>query len=170
MTYNHSAFVSIGSNLGDRVLNCRTAINKISRLHKTLVDLISPYYESEAVGCKDCAGEFINAVVAIKTDFSQHELLTVLTKIEEELGRQRVRPKCTSRTIDLDILFYDDLVTDSPDLVIPHPRLAKRLFVLLPLCDIAPMLIHPAFGVSVSELRNRCEVENPIRIKKWKGK
>ena len=143
-----TAFVGIGSNLGNKIENCVDAIRKISDF--ATISAISSMYETEPVG-NEGQPSFINCAVKIETDLSPYDLVLSLQSIENILGRERVQ-KWGPRTIDLDILFYDDLVIESDELTIPHPRAHLRRFVLEPLSEIAPDLVHPTFNFSVSKL------------------
>jgi len=144
------AFIGIGSNLGNRIENCLKALNEVAGFASILA--VSPVYETEPVGKED-QPDFINCVVKVGTKLSPSRLLISLKSVEEKLGRSR-KERWEPRVIDLDIIFYDDLVIETQELTIPHPRAHLRGFVLLPLCDIAPELIHPVLKVSVSGLLN----------------
>jgi len=144
----HRVFIGIGSNLGDKIGNCRKALREIAGFAEIVK--ISSLYETEPVGKED-QPNFINCVVEINTDLSPHELLTHLKSIEDKLARVRGE-KWGPRTIDLDIIFYDDLVMKDDDLIIPHPRAHLRRFVLEPICEIAPDFINPALEISTLEL------------------
>ena len=147
----HRSFIGIGSNLGDRRANCREARDRLQELPQTRVMKESSLYESEPHG--NAKTWFGNSVVEIETEVSPAELLKQLEAIETAMGRKRVRGKrWGSRIIDLDILFYDKEIVNKRNLKIPHPRLANRRFVLVPLSELAPQLIHPGLNVSVSEL------------------
>jgi 2-amino-4-hydroxy-6-hydroxymethyldihydropteridine diphosphokinase len=147
----HRVYIAIGSNLGDRRANCREARKRIAELADTRVVKESSTYESEPHG--DAKTWFANSVVEVETEFSPSELLKNLKKIEETMGRKRVKGKrWGSRVIDLDILFYDNEAINKRNLKIPHPRLAERRFALVPLSELAPQMIHPTLNVSVSEL------------------
>jgi len=141
-------FIGIGSNLGDTIGNCKIALDEIENFAEIV--RISSLYETEPVGNED-QPNFINSVVEINTDLSPHELLTHLKSIEDKLGRVRGE-KWGPRVIDLDIIFYDDLVMKYDDLIIPHPRAHLRRFVLEPICEIAPDFIHPELETSILEL------------------
>ncbi len=141
-------FIGIGSNIGHRIDNCRNALLEISGVGDIV--RVSSVYETEPVG-KENQPEFINCAGEIETPLSPLELLGRLKSIEDKLGRGRGE-KWGPRTIDLDIIFYGDLVIDSEELTIPHPHAHLRRFVLEPMCEIAPTLIHPEFGVPLSEL------------------
>lgn len=147
----HRVFIGIGSNLGDRRANCREARDKLGELPNTRVVAASSYYESEPHG--DAKTWFVNSVVEIDTEFSPPELLKQTKKIEDAMGRKRVKGKrWGSRVIDLDILFFNNEILNKRNLKIPHPRLAERRFVLAPLAELAPQLVHPVLNVTVSEL------------------
>lgn len=146
-------YISIGSNLGDRLGNCRKALSAISGFAG--VTVVSSVYETEPVGKKD-QSEFINCAAAVTTELAPEELLTRLKAVEDTLGRVR-EEKWGPRTIDIDILFYDGLVIDTAGLRIPHPEAHLRRFVLEPLCEIAPGLVHPVLGVSITSLLENLE-------------
>ena len=147
----HRAFIGIGSNLGDRRANCREARERLQELPQTRVMKESSLYESEPHG--NAKTWFGNSVIEIETELGPVDLLKQLKVIETAMGRKRVRGKrWGSRVIDLDILFYDKEIINKRNLKIPHPRLAKRRFVLVPLSELAPQLVHPALNVSVSAL------------------
>ncbi len=147
----HRAFIGIGSNLGERRSNCREARRRIGELPKTRVVKESSLYESEPHG--DAKTWFANSVIEIETELSATELLKKLQAIEEDMGRKRLKgKKWGSRVVDLDILLFDNEIIDKRNLKVPHPRIPERRFVLLPLSELAPQLIHPALGQSVSEL------------------
>lgn len=131
-------YIGLGSNLGDRGKNIRQAIDMINCLDKTQVKKTSSVIETLPVG-GPVQGKFLNAVMEIQTDLSARQLLASLQKIEKDLGRIR-RVKNAPRTIDLDILFFDDMKINDNDLILPHPRIKEREFVLVPLKEIAPEL------------------------------
>jgi 2-amino-4-hydroxy-6-hydroxymethyldihydropteridine diphosphokinase len=138
----------LGTNLGDRLANLQAAQAALAPQVSILA--ASPVYETAPWGYRDQPA-FLNRVVQAQTGLSPVDLLLHLKHIEVTLGR---KPNFRNgpRLIDLDILFYADLVLDTPDLVIPHPRLAERAFVLIPLADLAPGLRHPVFGLTIREL------------------
>jgi 2-amino-4-hydroxy-6-hydroxymethyldihydropteridine diphosphokinase len=147
----HRAFIGIGSNLGDRKANFLEAIDRIQKIPGTRIVKQSSLYESEPLG--DAKTWFVNAVVELETEYGAAELLKRLKHIETAMGRKRVRGKrWGSRIIDLDILFFDNEIISKRTLKIPHPELHNRRFVLAPLSELAPQLIHPKLSVSVSEL------------------
>ena len=147
------AFIGIGSNLGDRINNCKKALSEIRGFAEIL--RVSSAYETEPVGNED-QPDFINCAAEIETALPPLELLNRLRSIEHKLDRFRGE-RWGPRTIDLDIIFYDDLIIDTEELKIPHVSAHARRFVLEPLCEIDPGLVHPGFGVHVYELLNDLE-------------
>ncbi len=146
----NKAFIGLGSNLGEKVKNCNDALEYISEFCE--VTSMSSLYESEPAGYTE-QPKFVNAVVKIETDLSPHNLLNSLKLIEKKMGRETTF-RWGPRIIDLDILFYDNLVIESDNLVIPHEELQKRRFVLEPILEIESDLVHPKFKVSVKEILN----------------
>jgi len=141
-------YLGLGSNLGDRMSNLASAVERLSR--KITIKKISSVYETEPVYYKE-QPLYLNAVLSAVTELDPFELLNFVKSIESDLGRQpsfRNAP----RTIDIDILFYGDQVAETAELIIPHPRIAERAFVLVPLAEIAPRLVHPLLQKKVSEL------------------
>jgi 2-amino-4-hydroxy-6-hydroxymethyldihydropteridine diphosphokinase len=148
-----TAYIALGSNLGDRAGYIRLALSHLQTLSaKHLVS--SSLWESEAIDCPEGSGKFLNAVVQMETSLEPHTLLAKLQEIEAGLGRpeQQQRVKNAPRTMDLDIICYGNLIINNRDLVIPHPRAKDRLFVLEPLAEIAPGLCMPGFKDSISVL------------------
>jgi len=148
------AYLCLGSNLEDREKNLLWALALLSReinLEKT-----SSVYETEPVDCEEQLF-FLNLVCRITTTLNPRELLYLAKVIENKMGRIPSRQINAPRPIDIDILFYDMQIIKSNDLIIPHPRLVERAFVLIPLSEIAPELVHPEFGSSVVELVSRVE-------------
>ncbi len=144
-----TVYISIGSNLGDREDNCRKAI-KFLKENGIAVKKQSSMHETEPWGVK-AQPKFINMAIEVETDKKPEELLRVLEEIEKEIGRTET-VKWGPRVIDLDILFYDDLILKIPGIEIPHPLLHEREFVLKPLCEIAPNKKHPITGKTVKEM------------------
>jgi len=149
----HVAYVGIGSNMGDREKNILSAIEKIgiNVSKETLITKVSNIYETSPVGFSD-QGDFLNCAIQIKTLLKPEELLVELLKIEEELKRKRTI-KWGPRTIDLDVLLFDDEILSTENLIVPHPRMHERLFVLQPLCDLAPYKLHPILRKRIIELK-----------------
>ena len=147
----HRVHIGIGSNLGDRRANTAEAIEKVSNLPGTRVVRASSLYESEPLG--NAKTWFVNSVIEVETDLGPDVLLKKLKAIEEAMGRKRVKGKrWGSHIIDLDILLFDQDVIDKRTLKIPHPEMHKRRFVLLPLAELAPQVVHPQLGQTVSAM------------------
>jgi len=142
-------YLSLGSNLGDRAANLRSAIGFLPAA-KTAVSKVSSFYETEPVDFHEQPW-FLNCVVEGLTELGPHELLRALLEIESRMGRMREFPK-GPRLIDIDILLYGDIAIGTPDLEIPHPRMLERKFVLAPLAEIAPSLRYPGWSGAASEL------------------
>lgn len=154
-------YIGIGSNLGDRVLNCKQSIDGTASFSD--VTAVSSYYETEPVGNEN-QPLFINCAIEIISDITPHQLLAELSRIENRLGRVREK-KWGPRTIDLDIIFFGDEIIDDADLKIPHPEAHKRRFVLEPLAEIAPTLVHPVLNATVAELLSRLEdPKNVVKV------
>ena len=145
------AYIGLGSNLGDRAAYMASAIERLRRVSTELTT--SALYESPAEGYED-QPPFLNAACEVHTELSPFQLMSALLEIERSLGRERPFPDAP-RTLDLDLLLYGSAVIDSPDLVIPHPRMADRSFVLAPLVEIAPCLRHPVLGETTAGLLAR---------------
>lgn len=165
MTTHHKAYIALGSNLGDKFKNLQKAIDAI---HQKIggVKSISRVYKTPAMGFE--GADFFNACIAIETHLSAHKLLWALLEIETHQGRKRTtKDTYESRSIDLDVLLFDDEVIESKQLTIPHPELHNRKFVLEPLKDIAPQLQHPILGEAILKLLEKCadtSVLKPINI------
>ncbi|MFH0925562.1 MAG: 2-amino-4-hydroxy-6-hydroxymethyldihydropteridine diphosphokinase [bacterium] len=150
MMYYVDAYVGFGSNLGDCSANLKKAIELLSIKEGIKLGQISSFYLTEPVGYKD-QPYFTNAVCLFKTTLGVNEFFTNLKTIECLMGREKTF-KWGPRKIDLDLLLYGDLVLNSPDLKIPHPLMNKRNFVLIPLTEIAPNLIHPVLQVKIQDI------------------
>lgn len=142
------AYLSLGANLGDRAATLRQAVHDLATLGAVL--RVSSLYETDPVGYTD-QPNFLNAVVMLETELEPLELLAGTSAIEHAHGRQRSF-KNAPRTLDIDILFSGDRIVAEPDLIIPHPRLVERAFVLVPLVEIAPDLRHPSLDTTVRDL------------------
>lgn len=154
-----TVYLALGANLGDRLANLRAVLAVLPPNVELLAQ--SPIYETPPWGVTDQPA-FLNMVVRGQTQLPPHELLKQLKSLETTLGRIpgiRYGP----RLIDIDILFYDDLLLDTPELTIPHPRLHERAFVLVPLADLEPALIHPGMGKSVRALLAAVDTKGIVR-------
>ena len=151
----HTVYLALGSNLGDRLANLKQAIAALTP--QMDVKAKSPVYETPPWGYEN-QPKFLNQVIQATTYLEPEPLLKHLKRLEVALGRKASVPN-GPRSIDMDILFYDDLILNKPSLVIPHPRLHERPFVLLPLMDLAPDIVHPVRKQSVRDMAALCNTE-----------
>ena len=155
-----TVYVALGSNLGDRAQNLHNAITLLSS--KVVVEELSPIYETEPHYITS-QPSFYNAVLRAKTDLSPEDMLIFLKGVEEKVGRTATF-RNGPRVIDLDILMYDDVCMNTPVLEIPHPRMHERAFVLTPLADIAPDLVHPRLRITMRDLLQKISVRGVVRM------
>ena len=155
------AFVGLGSNLGERETLIRLALDDLARLPDTSIVRASSLYDSEPVGESEQPA-FLNAVVMLDTELSARRLLWNLLLIERRLGRVRTR-RWGPRTIDLDLLLYGDQRIDEADLTVPHPELTARAFVLVPLVELDPLLVHPITGETLLNHLSRLNTRPPVK-------
>ena len=148
-----TAFIALGSNLGDRAAHLRHAAEAMNALPGTTVVRVSHHYETDPVGPPG-QGPYLNAAAEICTELSPRDLLEGLLRIEREAGRDRSSDavRWGPRPLDLDLLLYDDSMLNDPGLTLPHPRMHERAFVLQPLAEIAPNTRHPVVNQTISEL------------------
>lgn len=153
-------FLSLGSNIGDRISNIQHSVNALTMTKNVQIVKSSSFYETEPWGYKN-QNWFINAAIAIDTDLEPLELLETINKIELQLGRNRENEiRWGQRTIDIDILMYENRVISIENkLIIPHPQMHKRAFVLVPMLEVKADLIHPILNKTISQLYD--ELENP---------
>ena len=145
--------IALGSNLGDRSANLRRGIELLlERVPGILLMASGQVYETEPVDCAPGSQAFLNTVIEVEADCLPRELHVHLKAIEQALGRPEQHERNSPRTLDLDLLYADDVVSDDPVLILPHPRMHLRRFVLEPLADIRPDLVLPGQQVSVAEL------------------
>jgi 2-amino-4-hydroxy-6-hydroxymethyldihydropteridine diphosphokinase len=147
-----TVYLGLGSNLGDREVNLQAALDRLGNAGLS-VSRVSPVYETEPVGFSN-QGRFLNLVVEARTDLPPGLIFHHIARIECELGRRRTM-RNGPRTIDIDILLYDSVTLRSEALVIPHPRMTERRFVLAPLADLAPDLRHPLTHLTIREMLER---------------
>ncbi len=154
------SYLGIGSNLGDPVHYCRDALREISSLKSTQVLRRSSLYRTQPVG-SSLQGWFVNGVLEVRTSFTASQFLKSLQGVEQALGRVRTE-RGGPRTIDIDILLHGQEIVRTETLVVPHPEMHKRRFVLVPICEIAPYVIHPVYGVSMKGLLDRLEDDHLV--------
>lgn len=152
-------YLSLGSNLGDREANLRTAIEKLG--HIGSIAAVSSFYETEPLEVTNQPW-FLNCAVKLDTEKMPRQLISAILALEQSMGRQRKQPKA-QRTIDIDILLFGSSVIEIPSLTVPHPRLHERRFVLDPLAEIAPDARHPVFKRSIRELRDALPAGQTVR-------
>ncbi len=162
-----TAFIALGANIGNREENLRMALRGLTRMAR--VETVSSLYESDAVG--SAQPSFYNAVCGVETGLEPQSLLRFLKSLEHEMGRRSGGPHWGPRPIDLDILLYDERVLEAEELVVPHPRMTERAFVLVPLSEIAPDVRDPVAGKTAAELAPSADVGAVRRIKDagWDG-
>ena len=160
MPLMNKAYLLIGGNMGDRERFLAAARKKITSVCGKIIQA-SSLYETAAWGLEE-QDSFLNQALETETDLDAETLLKKILGIEEILGRKRER-KFGPRTIDIDILFFNDAVINSKDLTVPHPELQNRRFVLTPLREIAPDLLHPVLQKSVIQLLNECPDNLPVQ-------
>lgn len=152
-----NVYIGVGSNIGHKIDHCRSAIDRMGRLEGCSLKMQSPFYRTEPVGVEG-QDFYVNGAVCMETSLSPETLLRHLLGIESEMGRVR-RRKWDARVIDLDILLFGSEIIQSSDLVVPHPLMHERRFVLTPLCRIAPDVVHPVLQKSIGELAEDLPVE-----------
>ncbi|MCL6447035.1 MAG: 2-amino-4-hydroxy-6-hydroxymethyldihydropteridine diphosphokinase [Armatimonadetes bacterium] len=153
-------FLGLGANLGDKEANLKTAISFLEREKNIRVRRVAPFYRTAPWGYTD-QDWFINTVVEIETSLSPQQLLSVLLAIEEKMGRVR-EVRWGPRVIDLDLLLYGNAMLYEPNLIVPHPRMAARAFVLAPLADLDPDLVIPGQG-RVADLYKKVREEQDVK-------
>ncbi|WP_226677511.1 2-amino-4-hydroxy-6-hydroxymethyldihydropteridine diphosphokinase [Rossellomorea aquimaris] len=160
----NTAYISLGSNMGDRESYLEKAINILGSHGKIEVTKRSSMYETDPVGFTE-QDQFLNMVIEIRTSLSPETLLHQCLQVEIDLGRER-EFKWGPRIIDLDILLYNHLMVESEDLLIPHPRMQERAFVLIPLLEVAPRIEHPSINAPFVEFLDEIPDREGVRL--WK--
>lgn len=155
-------YLGLGSNLGDREANLSAARNGLAQLGGTVLINNAHIYETPPVGGPSGQGMFLNSVSLVETSLEPLELLREIQELERRIGRVREEESVRwgPRVIDIDILLWDDEVFDEGALIVPHPRMAERAFVLLPLADLDGDILHPVVELTVRELLQRIDLEN----------
>ncbi len=164
-TLMQDVYLGLGSNLGDREAMLREALDAIGLLPGTVVVAASPIYETPPMGPQD-QGAYLNMAAQIQTSLAAVALMRALQQIECDLGRAKneTRQHWGPREIDIDILLYGDSVIDEPGLTVPHPGMHQRWFVLKPLCDIAPDVLHPVLKTRVKEFLQATELPDSQEV------
>jgi dihydroneopterin aldolase/2-amino-4-hydroxy-6-hydroxymethyldihydropteridine diphosphokinase len=147
----HTAYIGVGGNMGDKEENVKMALNIMNSLKHTRITKTSKFYETSPVGYLE-QEDFLNCAIEIKTLLNPLELVRYLLSIENQLKRERVI-RWGPRTIDLDVLLYDNIISSIDEIIVPHPRMQERMFVLEPLCDIAPYVIHPILNKTIIQMK-----------------
>jgi 2-amino-4-hydroxy-6-hydroxymethyldihydropteridine diphosphokinase len=150
--------IALGSNLGDRLTHLRAGLTGISDSDGIEIVAIAPLYETAPVGGPEDQGAYLNTALLAETTLDAGDVLALLHRLEASRERQRV-VHWGPRTLDLDLLVHGDLVSDAPELEVPHPRMHERRFVMVPVCDVAPDLVHPRLGRTMSDLLADLPVE-----------
>ena len=158
----HQVYIGIGSNVGNKRENFFEAVNRLAKLPDTRVIKESSLNESEPLG--DAKDWYVNGAVEIETKFKPDMLLKKFKNIERAMGRKKIKKRWGARIIDLDILLYDSAVVKKKNLKIPHPEMSTRKFVLIPLGEIAPQVIHPELGVTISEMLFKIKDDKKIHL------
>ncbi len=156
----HAAYIGFGSNIGDRLKHIQNAIHILSKMEEITLQKISSIYKTDPVGY-EAQAQFLNGAAAIQTSLSPLSLLHTLKNIETTVGRQH-RIRWGPREIDLDLLIYGDLCLQTEKLVVPHPEMHLRRFVLAPLAEIAPDVVHPVFQKTIQTLLERLEDDKSV--------
>jgi 2-amino-4-hydroxy-6-hydroxymethyldihydropteridine diphosphokinase len=155
-------YLSLGSNLGDRRANLKKALRLLGE--SVEIVKVSSVYDTEPVGVGE-QPRFLNLVCRVNTNIGPMQLLSLIKGIESSMGRD-LGLRNTPRVIDIDIILYGDTIMELPELIIPHPRMRERAFVLVPFAEIAPEIVHPVSGERIDELASRVEGRDGVSKKR----
>jgi len=155
-------FLSLGSNIGNRIGNLKSAVKELNSRNIRVI-ACSAVYETSPVDCNNESPPFLNAVIGIETDIPPDKLIKIILDIEKKIGRKR-SVKNAPRIIDIDILLFNNLISNDENIILPHPRMTERLFVLTPLREIAGEIIHPIIGKSINELYNEAKKTSSEKV------
>ena len=153
-------FLGLGSNEGDRLQQLSRAIHRLGQVAGVRVIQVAPIYETTPVGPPQ--PDYLNTVIEIDTSHPPHELFRLMKQLERDLGRLPSTQRWGPRPIDLDLLLYDDAILQAPELTIPHAQLHARRFVLEPLSQLAPTVVHPVLHQTIAELLANLPIDNPL--------
>ena len=147
----HCVYIAVGSNLGDKMANCQNGIDRLAHAAGGILVDQSRFYKTEPMGFAD-QDWFVNGVFCLQTDLEPAALLAKIAEVQTAAGRKKSAIRNGPRTLDLDILLFDDRIMETPELIIPHPRMHERRFVLQPFCDISPHVMHPVLKKEIKTL------------------
>ena len=157
----HKVFLGLGGNIGNKHINFRK-VRKIIEKRFGVIVLTSSIYETPPWGFKS-ENNFWNQIIVVETDLEPEEMLWRILEIEDQMGRKRGNERFSSRKMDIDILYYDDIYMETKRLIIPHPRIHQRKFVLVPLNEIAPDFKHPLFRLTSMQMLENCKDQSVIK-------
>jgi len=157
---NHAIYIALGSNVGDREANLKKALAMLIETPHVNVRRISSFIENPAVGGPEDSPDFLNAAIEVTTTLSPHALMKRLLEIEREMGRLREK-KWEPRCIDLDLLLFGDQIISDDTLIVPHPLMHERKFVIQPLAEIAPNVVHPTLEIPISMILDNLSHQRP---------
>jgi len=155
----NTAYISIGSNMGEKLENCLKGLAALGEIDRIAIEDRSEFYLTEPMEYTEQPW-FVNAAARINTTLDPFDLLKILKSLESELGRIDSSLRYGPRVLDFDIIFYNDIIIETPGLIIPHPRMHNREFVLRPICDLAPGMMHPVLKKSPRQLLDQLAAEN----------
>lgn len=154
-------FLGLGSNLGDRLQYLKSATKLLTKLKQTRITKHSSIYETEPVGIQNLPF-FLNMVLELQSELSPDYILKMAKKIEHDMGRD-ISKRMQAREIDIDILYYNSDVIQTEELIIPHPKIVERRFVLIPLQEIAPDFLDPKYNISINQLLAHCKDKSKVQ-------